>query len=96
MYAVVVTFKLKPGQAKAFLALMRDNAATSLSTEEGCHRFDVCTDPARPEEVFLYELYDDRAAFDTHLASAHFQTFDTTAGPMISSKSITTYAQVHP
>lgn len=95
MYAVAVTFTLEPGQMAAFLPPMLENAATSLSQEPGCHRFDVCADPGRPDEVFLYEIYTDRAAFDAHLASAHFVAFDAVAAPMIASKSIATYVQVH-
>ncbi|GAB5446785.1 putative quinol monooxygenase [Gymnodinialimonas sp.] len=96
MYAVVVTFTLKAGRMEIFLPPMLDNAATSLRDEDGCHRFDVCTDPERPDEVFLYELYTDRSAFDAHLQSSHFLAFDAIAGPMVASKSIVTYAQVNP
>lgn len=96
MFAVVVTFQIKPADWASFLPLMADNAATSLAQEEGCHRFDVCTDPARPHEVFLYELYTDAAAFDAHLSSAHFKMFDAAVGPMIASKDVATYSEVQP
>ena len=94
MYAVVVTFRINPDDWDAFLPLMAANAMTSLRNEDGCQRFDVCTDPARPHEVFLYELYTDRAAFDAHLSSAHFKTFDAQVAPMIATKSVATYGQV--
>ncbi|NJM83594.1 MAG: antibiotic biosynthesis monooxygenase [Tabrizicola sp.] len=94
MYAVVVTFLLKPGQAERFLPPMLKNAATSLRAEPGCHQFDVATDPARKDEVLLYELYSDRDAFDDHLASEHFRLFDTAVADMIESKEIRCYAEV--
>ncbi|MEL6689265.1 MAG: putative quinol monooxygenase [Pseudomonadota bacterium] len=94
MFAVVVTFQLKAGQMADFVPLMEKNAATSLAQEPGCTRFDVCSDPERPDEVFLYELYDDRAAFDDHLQSAHFKAFDAAVGEMIAAKDIRTYATV--
>ncbi|MEO0484549.1 MAG: putative quinol monooxygenase [Pseudomonadota bacterium] len=96
MYAVVVTFKIDPSAAAAFEPLMRANAATSLADEPLCHRFDVCTDPARPGEVFLYELYADAAAFQVHLDSPHFQAFDAATRDMILDKDVRTYAQVAP
>lgn len=95
MYAVVVTFTLKPGHRDAFLPLVLSNAAMSRSEEVGCHRFDVCTNPSRQEEVFLYEIYTDRDAFDAHLNSLHFAAFDAATGDMIQAKSIATYEQVH-
>ena len=96
MFAVVVTFQINPEDTRAFMPLMRDNAETSLAREDGCHRFDVCTDPSAPNEVFLYELYTDAAAFDAHLASAHFKTFDAAVAPLIAGKTVKTYAQVTP
>ena len=95
MYAVVVTFEIKPNRLADFLPDMMTNATTSLTKEPDCHRFDVCVDPARPNEVFLYELYTDRAGFDAHLASQHFQRFDASVAPMIASKLARTYEQVH-
>lgn len=94
MYAVTVTFTLKAGQGARFLPLMRDNAATSLREESGCHRFDVCTDPDRPDDVFLYELYSDAAAFQAHLATGHFKTFDAATADMIADKQVACYKEI--
>ena len=94
MFVVTVTFDIAQDQMGAFLPLMHHNARTSLTNEPGCLRFDVCTDPDRPDEVFLYEIYKDRAAFDTHLAAPHFQNFDVQTRDMISAKSIKTYKDV--
>jgi quinol monooxygenase YgiN len=73
---------------------MTGNARTSLASEPGCRQFDVCTDPARPDDVFLYELYDDETAFKAHLESAHFKQFDNQTAGMIVTKTIRTYAKV--
>lgn len=94
MYAVTVTFTLKTGQGAQFLPLMLDNAATSLRAEEGCHRFDVCTDPDHPDVVFLYELYTDAAAFQTHLATEHFKTFDAATAEMVAGKQVACFGEV--
>jgi quinol monooxygenase YgiN len=94
MYAVVVTFEIEPSQMDEFMSLMLDNASTSLADEAACKRFDVCSDPGSPNEVYLYELYDDRAGFDIHLASAHFKAFDAKVAPMISTKQVRTYEKV--
>lgn len=93
-YAVVVLFTIKPDALEDFIPLMRANAQTSLLEEVGCQQFDVATDPARPNEVFLYEVYSDRAAFEAHLASAHFKKFDLAVTDMIAAKDVRTYAQV--
>jgi autoinducer 2-degrading protein len=75
MYVITVQFTIDPTQWKRFLPLMHENARRSRDEEPGCKQFDVCVDPQREGIVFLYELYVDRAAFDAHLAAAHYQEF---------------------
>lgn len=93
-YAVVVTFEIKRDMSAAFMPHMLSNARASLRDESGCLQFDVATDPTRPSEVFLYEIYEDRAAFEAHMATAHFKTFEDAAGDMIASKDVRTFTQV--
>lgn len=93
-YAVCVTFQIRENWMESFIPLMLGNARTSLTDETGCLQFDVLTDPARPYEVFLYELYTDRAAFDVHLASGHFLAFDRAVSDMITDKQVKTYTEV--
>lgn len=94
MYAVVVTFEIESSALSAFIPLMKQNAETSLRDETDCHQFDVCTDPSRPNHVFLYELYTDKAAFDAHLASPHFIAFSDATSAMINDKTVNTYTEV--
>ncbi|MEM9522856.1 MAG: putative quinol monooxygenase [Pseudomonadota bacterium] len=94
MFAVVVTFTLKPGQRDVFMPLMLENALASKRNEPDCHRFDVCTDPAVPDMVLLYELYTDAAAFRRHLDTAHFKDFDAAAAPLVAEKRVLTFSEV--
>ncbi|SET48115.1 putative quinol monooxygenase [Oceanicella actignis] len=93
MYAVTVTFRIKPGRMDAFLPLMLANARTSLAEEPGCLQFDVCRAPGE-DVVFLYEIYADRAAFDAHLASAHFKAFDVEVAAMVEDKRVALFEEV--
>ncbi|MCR9139291.1 MAG: antibiotic biosynthesis monooxygenase [Alphaproteobacteria bacterium] len=94
MFAVAVTFKINSADWDRFMPLMLENAQASLHAETQCKQFDVCTDPARPLEVFLYELYDDADAFRHHLESDHFLAFDAAVADMIESKQVMTYGTV--
>lgn len=66
MYVVVVDFTIKPERLAEFMPLMLENARASRETEPGCRVFDVCVDFKERTKVFLYEVYDDRGAFDAH------------------------------
>ena len=88
MYVVAADFAIKPDRLKEFMPLMLENARQSRDTEPGCRLFEVCADPGRREAVFLYEIYDDRKAFEAHLASAHYKRFDGVARDMIAARSV--------
>lgn len=87
-YCVLVEFDLHPAVETQFLPLMRAQASNSLALEAGCQVFDVWTASDQPGKVFLYEVYDDRAAFDLHLATAHFRQFDAAVAAWIAHKRV--------
>ena len=92
MYVITVEFVIHAAHAAAFQAAVLDNAARSLAHESACRRFDVCTasdnDAAAARTFFLYELYDDRAGFDAHLATEHFKAFDAQVAPWVERKTV--------
>lgn len=88
MFVVAVTFEIRPGGEARFLELVKENAVRSLADEPGCRRFDVCTSDERPGAVFLYEIYDDAAAFDAHKATPHYHAFSTATGPLVAGKQV--------
>jgi quinol monooxygenase YgiN len=91
-FAITVAFTVRPERRDHFFKLVRTNAANSLEKEAGCLRFDVLAPLQRGgPDVFLYEIYTDRAAFDAHLASAHFQTFDAATRDMVIAKTISEF-----
>ncbi len=88
MYVVAVDFSVRPGSIDAFMPLILEQAGNSLSKESGCHVFDVCQSKEIPEQIFLYEVYDDRAAFDAHLASDHYSSFDSAVADLVAEKHV--------
>ena len=86
MLALVVEFRIKAAYIDAFDAAIRANARASLEREPGCRQFDVCRDPDDAALFFLYELYDDEAAIQAHLKSAHFLQMDQRTSGWVHSK----------
>jgi quinol monooxygenase YgiN len=95
VYVVTVLFEPKPEHAAAFRAAMLANAKVSRETEPGCRQFDVCVE-ADTGRTFLYELYDDRAAFEAHLAAAHFKAFDDAIRDWVARKDVNIYERIAP
>lgn len=88
MLVVTVDFRIKPPFVDAFRKEMVANARASREREPGCRRFDVAYSPADPTLVVLYELYDDAAAFQQHVRSEHFRTFDAAVASWVAGKEV--------
>ncbi|MFW6077731.1 MAG: putative quinol monooxygenase, partial [Hyphomicrobiales bacterium] len=88
MLCVSVDFRIKPDAAPAFLRRVEQQARDSLQNEPGCRVFEVWTAGDRPEEVHLHEVYDDAAAFDLHLKTSHYKSFDADTADMIIDKKV--------
>lgn len=94
MLAVTVTFEVMPERAESFREAVLIQAENSVRREEKCRQFDVCADADHPGIIFLYEIYDNAAAFQEHLASDHFKAFDTMVKPWLTGKTVETWEVV--
>ncbi len=96
MLTIVVEFRILPAHIEAFECAIIANATASRETEPGCRQFDVCRDPADPQLFFLYELYDDTAAFDAHLFTRHFLEMEALTAGWVQSKVVHRYQRTSP
>lgn len=88
---ILVEFRLPATNLPRFLELVTANARQSLAAEPGCRRFDVALEQGRPEGepvVLLYEIYDDEAAFQAHLALDHVKSFLAVARTLVTAQSV--------
>jgi (4S)-4-hydroxy-5-phosphonooxypentane-2,3-dione isomerase len=93
-FVIVVDFHLKPGAKAAFRRLIDENARTSCREEPGCRRFDVLEPAGEGDRIVLYEIYDDRAAFDAHLKTRHFARFNEESAALVAAKVVTEFGLV--
>ena len=90
-HVVTVVFQVHPEHSGDFRRAVLDNATVSLASEPGCLVFDVC-ESSTASEFFLYEVYENAAAFDQHLTMAHFKAFDAACAAWNVSKRVSRYA----
>lgn len=88
MIAVTVTFEIDPEHVQAFREAVLQQAKNSLTNEEACRQFDVSVHPEQSNRFFLYELYDDDAAFERHRQTEYFAQFFATVDPWIRDKDL--------
>ena len=85
---IYVEFTVKAAAVERFRALILENARLSLEREPGCRRFDVLIDAAAPRRIVLYEIYEDAAAFDAHMATAHYKAFAAAADALLEGRRV--------
>ncbi len=91
MFVVCVEFDIVPSFVERFHLAVTNQSANSLRLEPACKQFDVSRDPKDPTKYFLYELYDDAAAFDAHRQTPHFAKFTAEVTEMIAGKTLKTW-----
>ncbi len=90
-FVITVEFRVKPNAMQAFRKLIDENARQSCRSEPGCRRFDVLAPATDAGGIFLYEIYDDRAAFDAHMKTAHFKEFNEKSADLVLEKRVLEY-----
>lgn len=92
MFVVTVNFTIKSDHVDDFREAVEKQASNSLELEAGCHQFDVCYDLDDDTAAFLYEIYSDEEAFEDHLESDHFESFDASTGDWVEEKLVRQWA----
>jgi (4S)-4-hydroxy-5-phosphonooxypentane-2,3-dione isomerase len=89
-YINAVEIDVVPGQIENYLAAIREVGAATLKTEPGCSEFDITVSQKDPNRLFIFEVYDNADAFDTHLKSDNYKKYAAAA------KDIVAKREVHP
>lgn len=96
MFAVTVLFHIRSDRVEDFRAAVLRQAKNSLTNEPGCRQFDVCFSDESPQDVFLFEVYDDEAAFQAHRKMPYFADFGATVADWVESKDLRTWTVNRP
>lgn len=71
MYIILAPIQIQEGHRDDFIEITIEDARTSVSIEPGCVRFDIIQDAADQHRFWVYEVYTDEAAFQSHLKMPH-------------------------
>ena len=71
-YVVTAKWTAREGEEERVLESIKSLIAPSRA-EPGCLYYQACRDPENPRVFFLFELYEDEAAYKSHGESEHFQ-----------------------
>jgi (4S)-4-hydroxy-5-phosphonooxypentane-2,3-dione isomerase len=87
VYVNAVDLDIKPGDMPKFLEAVKENGANAVK-EPGCREFNIQVLAKDPNHVFLYEVYDNEAALNTHRATDHFKKFAAATADMVTKREV--------
>ena len=94
MLVMQITHHIKPEYVEHYLEATLKNAHETQK-EPGNIRFDLLKDSSKPCVFQLYEVYVDRAAQQSHLASAHFVAWKKAVQGVFENASIQKFEAIH-
>ncbi|MDA0653031.1 MAG: putative quinol monooxygenase [Proteobacteria bacterium] len=84
--SLFVTITLKPGTRDKFVEVATGHRGRVLDREPGCHRFDILLPDDAENQVCLYEVYEDQAAFDLHGGTDYMAAYREQTGDMVAGR----------
>jgi autoinducer 2-degrading protein len=85
MFVNAVDLDIVPAEHDNFLAAIKENGAAAAK-EPGCKRFDILNLGSDPNHFFLYEVYDNEAAFKAHRETEHFKKYAAATAKMVAKR----------
>jgi (4S)-4-hydroxy-5-phosphonooxypentane-2,3-dione isomerase len=93
LYINAVDLDIVPAERDNYLAAIKENSLAAIQ-EPGCRQFDILVLADDPNHLFLYEVYDNEAAFKTHRASEHFKKYAALTASMVAKRVTRTMAAI--
>ena len=85
LYINAVDLDIVPVERDNYLAAIKENSTAAIQ-EPGCRQFDILVLDNDPNYLFLYEVYDNEAAFKAHRASEHFKKYAALTANMVAKR----------
>lgn len=83
MMVRIAELEIKPEFLNEYKTILKEQASISLKKEPGVIALFPISQTETPLQIRLVEIYADKAAYDAHIASSHFQLYKTTTLKMV-------------
>jgi quinol monooxygenase YgiN len=76
---------IDPAQLEEYKAALREEIEASIRVEPGVLTLYAVAVKGHPEQIRLFEMYRDQAAYEAHLQTAHFKRYKAATQGMVKS-----------
>jgi (4S)-4-hydroxy-5-phosphonooxypentane-2,3-dione isomerase len=77
-----VDLEIAPAELEKFIEALKENGAATIK-EAGCRQYDISQSAGNPNQVFIYEVYENEAAVQAHRTSEHFKKYSAATKDMV-------------
>jgi quinol monooxygenase YgiN len=86
---IMVHYKVKPGMRDKVIAAAEGHVGRVKANEPGCMQFDIMLPKNHDDDVCLYEVYADAAAFKAHTQSSYIGQVQEEMKPLLDDRTLT-------
>jgi quinol monooxygenase YgiN len=80
--AAAVDLDIVPFELGNFIEALKQNGVATIK-EPGCRQYDILQSAEMPNRIHIYEVFENEAAMEAHLASEHFKTYQAHTAQMV-------------
>ena len=84
-YVQIATLEIDPSRIEEYCAAVAAHARAAIESEPGVLALNVVADRDDPARITVFEIYQDRAAYERHLQAAHFLDYKAAVETMVRS-----------
>ncbi len=94
LYLQIATLEIHPSQIAAYRLAVEEQAKTAIEKEPGVLALNAVANKDDPTRITVFEIYRDRAAYESHLKAEHFLRYKATVETMVKSLKLTLVSPV--
>lgn len=88
-YVRIARIVVDSAQLEAYRAALKEGIETAVRVEPGVLSLQAVYDSNHPTQVTVFEIYADKAAYESHIQTAHFKKYKSTTRDMVKSLELT-------
>jgi quinol monooxygenase YgiN len=89
LYVQIAALEIHASQVAAYRLAVEDQANAAIAKEPGVLALNAVANKDDPTRITVFEIYRDRAAYESHLKAEHFLRYKATVEAMVKSLTLT-------
>ena len=94
LHVQIATLEIDPSRIEEYRAAVAEQIKSAIENEPGVLTLYAVADRSNPARITVFEIYQNRAAYEAHLKAAHFLAYKARVESMVTSLTLTPVSPV--